>query len=278
MIEDNTKISWWRYETYTKCPQMYDWKHVKERKSTSPENTVHTIYGLTIQKLMERLCNEKWFLERDLGLSRLLKELHGTIKEQVSQKHVEWILGITQEGIEQEIIAQAGEILKVWNEEGWLKEGTESEKEMVSKWGKIVMGGKIDFVVPDTKQGLILIDGKGGKRKYVNNDQLKWYALAYHVAYGKRPDRLVHFYWREQKASVLRGWGKEEEIRFANEVKENLRRLLGGDTKATPSNEACRFCVFQDQCLEYKAWTRDRWVGEPGAVVKTIDGESQLLL
>jgi len=112
----------------------------------------------------------------------------------------------------------------------------------------------------------ILLDGKGSRHrdKYVEDRQLKWYAMLHRRTYGYLPDRLGFVYWRQEpersvdwvettpneldelQSSILTTIG---EIEAATQQVYTYSASLPQAFPAHPGGE-CRFCQYFPLCPE----------------------------
>ena len=91
-------------------------------------------------------------------------------------------------------------------------------------------GGRADFILTRVEfRDKVIIDGKGSRRrdKYVDVDQLKWYAMLYRAKYGVLPDRTGFLYWKFEPP-VSMDWHEfttQEIDAFQHEVVSQTQKL-----------------------------------------------------
>jgi len=125
----------------------------------------------------------------------------------------------------------------------------------VANW--LPVGGRADFVIRREDTGITLLDGKnsGTKMKYVDPDQLRWYALCFSVAYHKLPARLG-FVWYRYPYDPVTG---EEGIDWISFTQRDLKALVERAKKVRrgqekeqfdprPSAKVCKFCDYESVC------------------------------
>lgn len=125
------------------------------------------------------------------------------------------------------------------------------------------IAGKIDSiqetsegtVIADYKTGCI-IDEKHGKPKEEYQQQLKFYAALYFENYNIWPKKLVLVGIDQSVHEIL--FSKADCISLLDQAKKLLidtnELILSGlspDDFATPSPEACRYCLFRPGCQKY---------------------------
>jgi CRISPR/Cas system-associated exonuclease Cas4 (RecB family) len=112
------------------------------------------------------------------------------------------------------------------------------------------IAGRSDFVhEPDS---IWIIDGKGSvhRERYVDSEQLIWYAVQYYLKYHVAPDRLGFLYYRFPEDPIQ--WIVYDE----NSMRSNLLKtfdtavkILNKEFDAIPSTN-CNRCEFSKFCDE----------------------------
>ena len=155
-----------------------------------------------------------------------------------------------------------------------------SEQYIPSKYHEIHINGGVDFLyntnqkikkkftdLKDLENGFTIIDGKWRISKYVEKEQLFFYAALIHFKYKKTPGYLSFLDWNEAKfviyeydSSYLSRF-RNNIARISNEAKRIevvLSDLSEGatiydipDLKFTPSQSACRFCPIRTAPCKY---------------------------
>jgi CRISPR/Cas system-associated exonuclease Cas4 (RecB family) len=135
------------------------------------------------------------------------------------------------------------------------------EEWLETKDGKI--GGKIDLI-QETSEGAVIIDyktgsildEKTGKPKEEYQQQLKLYAALYFENYKIWPKKLVLVGIDQSVHEIF--FSQEDCIRLLEQAKKLLidtnDLILSGlspNDLATPSPEACRYCLFRPGCQKY---------------------------
>lgn len=271
------EISWWEYSAYLNCPQQHDWIHRIKKEAPVEDNKVYALYGLVIQQIFEWYINEKaWKLEGNVLTDWLENKLTKSLDQQMKENRVVWNDRIPSKVfVWQEVRNDLDENIKTWKMLGWGCEGALAELDIAAQWGKALIKCRPDFIVPTT-EGIIILDGKGSKyKRRADPTQLKWNALVYHVRYGKRPVKLAFYHWRMQTITWV-PWDRAEEHKFGAEVLKNLQDMLAGNTKATPSNEACKYCNYTSMCQEYQFWRKENPKGKVKVEVVELDSNDGL--
>lgn len=121
----------------------------------------------------------------------------------------------------------------------------------------IPFGGIIDILFSREDTGVTLLDGKNstGREKYLDGNQLRWYAMIYQKLHGKIPDRLgfVHFRFPHDPVSGETGLdfvacSARDIAELQDKAREALVRMGKEIFDPSPSADTCRFCDFEKVC------------------------------
>jgi predicted RecB family nuclease len=119
------------------------------------------------------------------------------------------------------------------------------------------VGGRADFIIRRDDTGITLLDGKNSKTKmkYVDPDQLRWYAMVFALSYNKFPDRLGFVWYRYPYEAGTEETGVdwvEFTKRDLQELAKRGKAVRDGQLKErfepTPSAKTCRFCDYESVC------------------------------
>jgi hypothetical protein len=137
-----------------------------------------------------------------------------------------------------------------------------------------ILGGRADFIIVRVKpfSDTLIVDGKGSRHrgKYVDPQQLQWYAMLFWLNAVKAgapavPDKLAFLFWRSSPEESM-DWvdTSEYEVQaFYERVIETVKEiqakgkmvLLGADPKFArgvfkpkASDQNCRFCPYASVC------------------------------
>jgi len=125
--------------------------------------------------------------------------------------------------------------------------------------------GRSDFIIERAPphNDLIIVDGKGSKHRdrYVDPQQLQWYALLYWMKFHKIPDKLAFLFWRYEPHEAM-DWieTSEEELKeLAELIRDTMEGAKSGQKRLLPNappeaardvfkpkanEQNCRFCEF----------------------------------
>lgn len=140
------------------------------------------------------------------------------------------------------------------------------------------IGGRPDILIRREDTGVMILDGKNSKTpgKYVDVDQLRWYALCYLKAYEEKPSRIAFCYFRYPPSNPPEGFdpttwtglidGTLDEGCFDNlavRARKTVEALEAHLFDPTPSPKNCKFCPYESVCDARIAQKAARSNGRP---------------
>jgi hypothetical protein len=262
-------LYWSHVEAYEVCPLKGLWKAGWEgidlgagpgRPKPQPRDKSrhHAVMGIVVQGVLEDFYNkEEW--REPVGLQkRLTDATRGRLAVECGSNFIDWHQSPPYEEMEQVALTGVLGYLRTMKAHQLLGVYARSEVKLLghlTKW--LPIGGKADFIIRRDDTGITILDGKNSltKMKYVDPDQLKWYALCFALSFQQLPDRLAFVWYRypHDEATGEQGldWvtftkrDLKELAERAQEVRLKQRKLM---FDPTPSHAACRFCDFESQC------------------------------
>lgn len=274
-MSDRVRTLYWSHlKAYEECPLKYLWGYGwgdidlgrgpgKGKKRPQEDSKHHPVMGIVIQRVLEDFYNKEWWNRLDLKgpnlKRRLIQETKDRLIETLANDRfpVDWDK-ISFEEMESICINGVLGYLPTLKHHKLLGVYAKSEvdlKGMATNW--LPVGGRADFVIRREDTGITLLDGKnsGTKMKYVDPDQLRWYALCFSLGYHRLPDRLGFVWFRYPYDE---GTG-EEGIDWVEFTRRDLKDLVERSIKVRrgqekekfdpkPAAKVCRFCDFETVC------------------------------
>lgn len=265
-------LYWSHLKAYEECPQQYLWYYGwgdidfgrgPGRGKVRPveDSKHHAVMGIVIQAVLEDFYNKELWLRPELRGDELRRHLIRMTKDKLTtilpRFHIDWEK-ISFEEIEDVCISGVVGYLPTMKHHKLLGVYAKSEVKLfgnATNW--LPVGGRADFVIRREDSGTTLLDGKnsGTKMKYVDPDQLRWYALCFSLGFHKLPQRLG-FVWFRYPYDAETG---EEGIDWVDFTKRDLKDLVEraikvrrGQEKESfdpkPVAKICRFCDFETVC------------------------------
>lgn len=262
-------LYWTHIEAVETCPQKGLWKAGwpgidlgagpgRSKPTPRDKSRHHAVMGIVIQGVLENFYNqEEW--RTPVGLQkRLTDAVRGRLADECGSNYIDWAHAPSYEELEQTTVSGVLGYLSTMRHHQLLGVYARSEVKLLghlTKW--LPVGGKADFIIRREDTGITILDGKNSltKMKYVDPDQLRWYALMFALSYGKLPDRLG-FVWFRYPYDEATG---EQGLDWVSFTKRDLKELADRAQEVrlkqrkelfdpTPSHEACRYCDYESVC------------------------------
>jgi len=302
-------LYWSSLDMYEKCPQMFLWGRGwgaidvgggPGRKKPKPlkDSKHHALMGIVLAAVIEDFYNDELWKE-PLGLRQRLEErTRKKFALQLARMYIDWRKAPPREEMFRICYDGAINFVKRTLKTHKLL-GTYARSEVdligfVDKWNPI--GGRADIIIRRPDTGVTILDGKNSKEHwnrsakqpkfYTDDDQLRWYALCFYLAYRQMPDRLGFCYfryphgytwekeaaryreeinqgptheWKAQVAEFYEGREPSEGVTWVDFTKEDLKGLAARAVEArkgmekerfpaTPNPPICRFCDYETEC------------------------------
>ncbi len=133
------------------------------------------------------------------------------------------------------------------------------------------IGGKPDFLHGDANN-VWLLDGKGSKHrdKYVDAEQLIWYAVQHYIKYHVAPARLGFIFWCFPEDPIKWVAYDNQAMRASlDKTFEVAKKIHLKQFDATPSGE-CHRCDFNSKCDDGQKYLARRKVETGGRIENSI--------
>jgi len=256
-------LSYSSYKLYNECPQHYRWRKVDKKDPPVPDSRHNAVVGSVVQRVYEDFYNvELWRKGADTS-SALMDLVPKYFYEYLDNEYVNFddvtcpytmedLLGMCEEMVPR--------VLQGIKDHGLLGPYARSEVTVRAHLEKnFFMFGRVDFVIRKADGTLLLIDGKASKHreKYVDEEQLLFYALAFSIMHGKIPDKLGFFFYHfADEGERAFDWIEPTPERLAAlrvKVQDTFTKIQRTWFRATPSGSACKYCEFENMCPERQA-------------------------
>lgn len=255
MANKNFYTSYSAIKTFEKCPQTYKWTYIYRRNPEKEHCKYHSISGTVIQKLFEYFYNDQYYLKGKNCTSFMIEKLEEIYRHYIQKIYVDWSNAPkTKIELFEEIKTLVPMGIKIIKDHRLIGEYNRSEKRVTMFIQSNKINGYIDFIIIKNNE-LIILDGKDVKAekkiKYLDDDQLKLYALIFARQHKRVASKIGFLCWRLDKI---------EWVDFKNEDLEKIEKnfnsriwrirdaIDGGNLKATPSKNSCIFCKYRDEC------------------------------
>lgn len=136
----------------------------------------------------------------------------------------------------------------------------------------IRLGGRTDFAHYHSPSDVWILDGKGSRHreKYVDSEQVIWYATQHYLKYHVAPTRLGFLYWRFPDDPIQ--WIEYDERALRDSLDRTFDvakriRLKMFDPKPSPS---CHKCDYRAHCPEGTRYLAERRVETGGRIESSV--------
>jgi CRISPR/Cas system-associated exonuclease Cas4 (RecB family) len=251
--------------SYTICPKRYWYQYIiRDKTRGDPKGA---LFGLAIGRIFE------WFYEKPLWVDNdpeaaALDLIESAIQYACSEKDFNsdtdpsFIIKIRSD-----LLSFVPATIKTIRDHHLLTVNSRSEVDLTVVYKHpssdltLKIGGRADFI-HGLDNDVWLLDGKGSawRHKYVDTDQVIWYAVQYYIKYHIVPSRLGFIYYRFPDEPIQ--WVSFDDKTLRNNVRETFEiadkiRLKQFDAKP---NHECKLCDFNHKCEEGIKYLNDRRV------------------
>jgi len=284
-------LYWNNLITYEGCPQCFLWNRGwgdidvgggPGRKKPKPvkKSAHHKIMGLVIQSAVETFYNEELWRKPEGLKHRLVRMTKAAFTQELAKHYVDW----RQAPGQAEMVRVCCDgVLGYMRTMKYLRFLGSYARAEVNLRGWIdkrnPLGGYADVIIRREDTGITILDGKNSttKGKYVDPDQLRFYALCFYLAYNAMPDRLAFVWYRypyDGKDETGVEWiefTKRDLQTLAKRALEARQKMNKEEFDATPNSATCRFCDYETVCPERKAMREADPRSRPRVSLPTVD-------
>lgn len=254
-------LSYSGFDTYRNCPKHYHLKYVKKEEPPVKESKHNAIVGTVVQQVFADFLNKELWRKGSETTKELLRLTDLYFWEYLDNNHVDFndITCRFKHPTEplNECLEMVPKILQLWKRERFLGPYAKSEVDVRVRYrGSETLAGYLDFVIRKDDGTIMILDGKASRHhdKYVNEDQLYFYALLFYLKYQKLPDKLgfIFYAFADDEDKGVK-WIEVDKAKIKNlreQVEDAFDSIYQGKWKATPKPSNCRFCPFESVCSE----------------------------
>jgi hypothetical protein len=277
-MRKNQHLYWSRLKKYESCGLNYLWSYGhpkydlgqgygKRRIPPIKRSEHHALMGTVIQYAIEMLYNNKLYQKHLFDQKSLQQELLKHMDEMFQQEQRRRFLILDEMSVdEMREICVSGVMgyLETMKHQKLIGSYNQAEERLTGALPDGTLIGGIADLVYRLHGDYIILDGKNSKAKgrYLDADQLRWYALCFRLVYGFYPKKLGYVWYRfpynEEKEETGVSWvdfGRRDMTRL-EERASRVRNLIqeGEKFRANPSKDNCRFCDFASVCEAKKEY------------------------
>jgi hypothetical protein len=269
-------ISYSGRKIYKTCPKQYWYRYILKDK-TSVDIT-KTLFGTTIGKVFE------WFYEKRIwALPDPSKSLISLIPDAVElclgkENYVNGSDINFERQLRQDLTKYVPLGLEVIRQNRLLTENVKAEHDLTVVYSPpghdktYRLGGIADFVYYFSPNDVCIMDGKAYKQreKYVDSDQLIWYATLHYLKYRVTPNRLGFIYWLfpDNPVSYI-DFNSDSMRSLVKDTIDVCQKIANNEFEAKPSGE-CHRCAFKPKCDEGISYLSKRRRDTGGVIENSI--------
>lgn len=247
-------LSYTGRKTYLTCPKQYEFRYIKKEKGKyDPRNSM---FGSIIGKIFEWFYERKFWSTED-PTSACFDNMHDAMNLVFSKENFDPLMDPRYvSSLRDDLHKFIPSTIEVIRSNGFLTTYSRSEVDLTVTYANdkhnltLKMGGRCDFIHAGNRLNVSILDGKATKHreKYLDSDQLIWYAVQHYLKYHVAPTKLGFLMFRFPENPVI--WIDYDADSMRTLVEEtcvvaNKIRLKIFDAK--PSGE-CHRCDFKDRC------------------------------
>ena len=275
-------LSYSGHKTYKDCPRQYWHRYIAKTKLDAPDNRVNALYGSTVGTIFETFYNDRIWMQKGVqGLLEAMVDptLDGIIQRESETGTFDWsdkrANYKSRDALRREVMKAIPRGIEIIRHHRLLGQPADAEVKLDSVIEGHMIGGRADFIIRRVKPhgDLVILDGKGSRHreKYVDSQQLWWYAMLHRHKFGHAPDRLGFLFWRQEPESSL-DWvdfdakslddllsGVLESVQQIEQGKKALADaagsldLLPSTFQAQPGGK-CSLCAYLPVCADGEAF------------------------
>ena len=193
-------LSYSGHKTYKECPRQYWHKYIDKTTLPVPDNRVNTLYGSVVGILFELFYAEKiWTRSGVISIleSKVDAVLGDTIAKCLRDGAIDWSDPKANykslDALRKDVLSSIPRGVEIIRHHRLLGLDAAAEVKLDRTIEGHVIGGRADFIMRRVRphDDLVILDGKGSRHrdKYVDPQQLWWYAMLYRDQHGIMPDR-----------------------------------------------------------------------------------------
>ncbi len=248
------KLTYSEYNTYLKCPRLYDHVCRKVVVDYTPSE-YFSLYGRLVESFFKKYVND--FLPNNIIVTEALVKdsLTKLWKSLLEKSYVDWKEPWCKENADQLFERSYNDVLKnIQALDFWKHAQSEVTIELILKKSQDIIKGRLDFLVkyPDGK--IAILDGKGTRKidTNVDVDQLYFYALVYFLSNKRLPDQIGFLYYQYQMIKYV-DIDLDILTKFRNKlliVKSIIQKDTAFEAKVKLSKH-CLWCIYKFDCVAY---------------------------
>lgn len=200
-MEYDLYLSYSGWKTYQVCPARYQHNYIL--KTPVVKDPRSTFAGSAIGKIFEWFYSDLLWEKPD-PIKACMDRVDAAIDDTFTKNKWNPLTDPSQRQIlREELRKMIPDGIEIIRSNGFLTPYSRAEVDLTITYehathGLILrMGGRCDFIHSKDRQNVQILDGKASKHreKYVDKDQLIWYAIQHYIKYHVMPQSLGFIFW-----------------------------------------------------------------------------------
>lgn len=263
-------------KTYKTCPRQYELRYVLKEKVVRDARS--SMFGSAIGKVLEWFYSKRLWADPDpvgAALGRVDDAIDAVFVEEKFDRATDPAFVNL---LRQEVRTFLPSSIETIRSQGFLTVNSRAEEDLTVVYGNqkygmtLKLGGRADFIHSKDRLDVWIIDGKGSqhREKYVDADQLVWYAVQHYIKYHVAPTRLGFAFWRFPADPVKWIAYDEGSMRaLIDDTFDVAKKISLKVFQATPTGE-CHRCDYRERCDDGKRYIARRRVETGGRIESSI--------
>jgi hypothetical protein len=276
MSEFDLYLSYSGRKAYKICPLSYNYRYVIKEPVTRDSRSA--MFGSVIGKVLEWFYNKKFWMEAD-PVSFSMSHVEDAINEILTEEKFDRISDPAFVNVlRSDVRTYLPSAIETIRSNGFLTPNSRAEENLSVVYGNekygmtLKLGGYADFIHSKDRLDVWILDGKGSqhREKYVDADQLIWYAVQHYIKYHVAPTRLGFVFWKFPNDPIK--WIDYDESKMRallDDTFDVAKKIKLKVFDAKPSGE-CHRCDYREKCDDGKKYIAHRRVETGGRITDSI--------
>jgi len=249
-------ISYSARKLYLTCPKAYHFRYILREKARSDPKT--TMFGTIIGRVFEEFYTKRYWAEKD-PLKCITSTIPGLIDETFDKEGYIRGTDASYEANLRDLLSKYVPTgLETIKKHRFLTPHSQAELDLTVRYQSddmdyvIKLGGRADFIHGDDLTNVYILDGKASayRDKYVDSEQLIWYATQYYLRNSVAPRRLGFVFWSFPEDPVTWvAYGSDDMRSCVSKTVTVVEKIKRGEFESKPSGE-CNRCSYKHLCSD----------------------------
>lgn len=256
-------LSYTGRKTYLSCPKQYEYRYIiKEAVDRKYENY---FFGLVIGYIFQQFYDKQLWANPN-PIKECIRLIDQSIDYIVKSEKIQDGISLSfRENLIDDLKLFIPSGMETIRKNGFLSIYSKAEiplnvNHYDSKHDLLIkIGGRADFIHGNSMDDIWIVDGKASKwrDKYIDSEQLVWYAVQFYKKFHKAPSRLGYIFWRFPEDPV--SWIDFDEDSMRASLKQTVevsQKIRLKQFQPFVSSE-CKMCNYNKICKDGISYLND---------------------